>query len=243
MDTTPTTPPRQRPRLWTLALAFVLPLASLPLAATAQQTDAQAGDLGSCGNLRNAYGPFDYRTDRQQLVIVETYHFNSAVEQLIRGTTGAIGSDLDYTLRAYPNHHRALSAMSRYGEKLKSNVVPGATFSVECYFVRAVNHRPDDPTVRMLYAIYLKGQQRVPDAVKQLNYAETLAPDVGFTQYNIGMVYMDLGDAESALRQAHKALALGFTRPELKTRLAAAGKWVEPPATTASASPAASAPN
>lgn len=225
-----------------LAAALLSVALGLPTGALAQaQSEAQAGDLGSCGNLRNAYGPFDYRTDRQQLVIVEAYHFNSAVEQLIRGTTGSIGGDLDYTLRAYPNHHRALSAVSRYGEKVKSDFVPGATFSVECYFIRAVNHRPDDPTVRMLYAIYMKGQQRLPDALKQLNYAETLAADNGYTQYNIGMVYMELGDTESALRQAHKALALGFTRPELKDRLIAARKWQEPSAASAAAAVPASA--
>jgi tetratricopeptide (TPR) repeat protein len=226
-------------------LAACVLAALLPTQVLAQaQSEAQAGDLGSCGNLRNSYGPFDYRTDRQQLVIVEAYHFNSAVEQLIRGTTGTIGGDLDYTLRAYPNHHRALSAMSRYGEKLKDNFVPGAAFSVECYFVRAVNHRPDDPTVRMLYAVYLKGQKRLPDALKQLAYAETITADSGYTHFNIGMVYAELGDYEAALRQAHKAMALGFTRPELKARLVAAKKWVEPPpaATAAAAAEPASAP-
>lgn len=232
-----------RPFLRLLPTAALL-LAGLPSQALAQaHTDAQAGDLGTCGSLRNAYGPFDYRTDRQQLVIVEAYHFNSMVEQLVRGTTGSIGGDLDYTLRAYPNHHRALSAMSRYGEKVKSDFVPGATYSVECYFIRAVNHRPDDPTVRMLFAIYLKGQHRQPDALKQLAYAETIAGDSGYTHFNIGLVYMDLGDTDSALRQAHRALALGFTRPELKDRLVAAKKWVDPPAATAAtAADPASAP-
>jgi tetratricopeptide (TPR) repeat protein len=128
--------------------------------------------------------------------------------------------------------------MSRYGEKVKGDFVPGATFSVECYFVRAVNHRPDDPTVRMLYAVYLKGQKRLPDALKQLAYAETITADSGYTHFNIGMVYAELGDYDSALRQAHKSMALGFMRPELKARLVAAKKWAEPPAATAAAEPA-----
>lgn len=208
---------------------------------TGALAQAQQGELGNCGSLQNGYGPYDYRTDKRELVVVETHHFSSSVEQLLRGMTGSIGSDLDYTLRASPNHHRALSALSRYGEKLKSDFVQGATFSVECYFVRAVSFRPDDPTVRMLYAIYLKGQNRVPEAAKQLAYTETLTENTGFTLFNLGLTYLDLGDHEAALRQAHKAMALGFRRPELKARLVAAGKWSDPPAATA-ATEAASAP-
>lgn len=224
-----------------MGVACVLAAGLLTVALAQAQSQAQPGELGHCGSLRNGYGPYDYRTDRQQLVVVETYHFSSSVEQLIRGMTGSLGSDLDYTLRAYPNHHRALSAISRYGEKVKSDFVPGATYSVECYFIRAVNHRLDDPTVRMLYAIYLKGQNRVPDAAKQLAYTETIAGDSAFTLFNLGMVHLDLGDHDAALRQAHKAMALGFTRPELKARLVAAGKWSDPPSATAAAD-AASAP-
>ena len=139
------------------------------------------------------------------------------------------------------DEREALSAISRYGEKEKSDFIRGATFTVECYFIRAVNFRPDDPTVRMLYAIYLKGQNRVPDAVKQLAYTETLEGLNGYTVFNLGLVYLDLGEHEAALRMAHRAMALGFTRPELKARLVAAGKWSDPPEATAAAS-AASAP-
>lgn len=223
-----------------LACALAAGLLSVVLAQAQSQT--QPGELGQCGSLRNGYGPYDYRTDRQQLVVVETYHFSPSVEQLIRGMTGSLGSDLDYTLRASPNHHRALSALSRYGEKEKTDLVRGAQYTVECYFIRAVNFRPDDPTVRMLFAIYLKGQNRVVDAAKQLAYTETLAENNGFTLFNLGLVYLDLGDHDAALRQAHKAMALGFTRPELKARLVAAGKWSDPPSATAAAD-AASAPH
>jgi hypothetical protein len=224
-----------------MGVACVLAAGWLTVALAQAQSPAQPDELGHCGSLRNGYGPYDYRTDKQQLAVVEAYHFSSAVEQLIRGMTGSIGSDLDYTLRASPNHHRALSALSRYGEKEKTDLVRGAQYTVECYFIRAVNFRPDDPTVRMLFAIYLKGQNRVPDAAKQLAYTETLADISGFTLFNLGLVYLDLGDPDAALRQAHKAMALGFTRPELKARLLAAGKWSEPPSATAAAD-AASAP-
>src|SRR5882672_10328606 len=91
------------------ALAAVIAVLATTWAAPGS---ARAGGLRSgCGALPNAYGPFDYRIEHDKLAIVEAYHFTSQVELLIRGQSGALGADLDYTLRAAPNHHRALVAM------------------------------------------------------------------------------------------------------------------------------------
>ena len=54
------------------------------------------------------------------------------------------GGDLDYTLRAFPNHHVALMAMAKLGEKQKTARPAGAKYGVECYFQRAVSFRGDD---------------------------------------------------------------------------------------------------
>lgn len=197
-----------------------------------------------CGPLTSSYGPYDYRTGKADLAVVEAFHFTPEVEQLIRGKSGYLGQDLDYTLRTSPNHHRALFAMARYGERLKVAKVPFATYDVECYFDRAVRFRPDDTTVRMLYANYLKGQKRVPDAVRQLDYAAEAPIDSPYTHYNLGLSYFDLGVMDKALRHAHIALEMGFPRTDLKEQLVKAGRWTDPaPAPDAAASapaPAAS---
>jgi tetratricopeptide (TPR) repeat protein len=199
----------------------------------------------SCGKLDNAYGPYDYRSDKDKLPIVEGAHFTAEVESLVRGLTGPPGGDIDYTLRAFPNHHRALSSMMRLGERLRVNQVPAARMEVECYFMRAVWFRPDDTIVRQLYAIYLGRKGRKSDAMQQLQAAKEQGRDIAFTRYNIGLVYMDLGEHALALQEAHAAAALGFERPELRDRLLAAGKWTEPPTPggtdAAKAAPSASA--
>jgi hypothetical protein len=188
-----------------------------------------------CGNLANAFGPFDYRTEKgERLHLVESAHFTPAVESLVRSVTGYIGADIDYTLRAFPNHHRALLSMMRLGERLKTPRVPNTNYEVECYFIRAITFRSNDTTVRMLYAMYLSTNQRKADALLQLSAARTLAGDNAFTHHNIGLLYMDLGEHELALGEAHMALSLGFSRPELKDRLVAAGKWAEPASSPAS---------
>ncbi len=199
-------------------------------------------DAGICGPLTNAFGPWEYRADHfvplpgdqmshaGKLALVEGAHFTPEVQSLVRGHSASIGGDLDYTLRAFPNNARALLAMMRYGERLKAAQVPGARYSVECYFVRATVFKPDDVVVRMLFATFLDKQNRRSEALTQLAAAREWAGDDPLAHYNLGLLYFQFGDADKALDEAHKALALGLPRTELKDKLAAAGKWVEPAA-------------
>lgn len=182
-----------------------------------------------CGSLANGTnGPFDYRTERDKLKVVEDFHFSPRVEALIAGQSGQIAADLDYVLRAFPNHHRALISMSRLGLRYKALTAPHAPLSVECYFERAVRFRPDDAVSRMLFATYLRDIKRNEDAVKQVDQAIQAGKENAFTQYNAGLVLADMGLFDRALQQAHKAMAMGFMRPELKSKLQAAGKWSDP---------------
>ena len=216
----------------TVTLAMALACA---LPAAAQMAPSQ------CGPLANAYGPYDYRTDKDKLPIVEKFHYTPEVEALIRGKSGHIGGDLEYTLRAFPNHHRALISMMRLGDRVKAPRVPGAQYDVECYFVRGVAFRPDDVTARMLFATFLNSKNRKPEALKQLDFVQTLAANNPFTHYNLGLVYFDVGAFDKALSQAHRAQELGFLRPELAGKLKAANRWAESvPAPAASAGSAAS---
>ncbi len=80
----------------------------------------------------------------------------------------------------------------------------------------------------MLYAQYLHKHKRTPEALAQLQVASDLAKDNGFTHYNIGLVYFEMGQYDLALAQAHKAKALGFDQPELAQMLTAKNQWKEP---------------
>lgn len=206
-------------------------------AAAQQQADP------ACGNpFVNGYGPYDYRTQQAKLKVVEDYHFTPRVESLIGSTQSTIGGDLNYTLRAFPNHHRALVAMMRLGERVKTPIPPGAVYSVECFFKRALLFRPDDSVARMLYSKYLFSVGRKNDALRELDHTREAAKDNAFTHYNLGLLYMEFGAFDKALVQAHTALALGFQRPELKAQLQKAGQWSDPPAAPAEPTAAASAP-
>lgn len=193
-----------------------------------------------CGPIANAYGPFDYRHDRfvptpgdqmshpAKIQLVESHHFTPQVEALIRGQEGTLAGDLDYTLRVFPNHHRALAALMRLWERTKSPQPGDLPRPVECYFERAVRFQPDDTTARLLYATFLHKDKRKREALEQLDRARFHAGDNGFTHYNIGLVCLDVGEPDQALIQAHRAMSLGFERTALKDRLVALGRWRDP---------------
>ena len=191
-----------------------------------------------CGSLANAFGPYDYRKDTSQIAVVEQYHFSPEVETLLKGmTSGSAGGDIDYTLRAFPNHHRALMAAIRLGEKESSPQPKGMRYPLECWLERAVRFAPDDTVARLIYVSYLIKSKRPADANSQLEKAEASAQDNPFSHYNIGLLHLELKNYDKALRQAHRAMAMGLSKPELADALRRAGKWQDPPPPTGSAAP------
>jgi hypothetical protein len=199
---------------------------SLHGAAVGQAQRPMVASPGLCGPLENAFGPFDYRTvDSQSKYLVEMAHFPPQVETLRSGMTGKVGGDIDYTLRAMPNHPRALMAMVRLGERQKSSQPPGARYPVECYFDRAVRFTPDDAMVRVLYGNYLAQRDRATEARQHLAAAEANAGDDAQVIYNLGLAYFELKDYEKAAGFAKKAQAMGIQFTGLQQRLQRVGKW------------------
>lgn len=204
---------------------------ALALAASSGPAAAGAGEA-ACGSLTNAYGPFDYRTERQHLQIVENFHFTPEVESLMRGKSGSLGGDLDYTLRASPNHHRALLALMRLGKRSPLPQPADLPRPIDCYFDRALRFQRDDPIPRMIYARFLVDKGRMDEARQQLAATARLAEANAMTHYNVGLIYAEMKDYPSALEQAHVARRLGHTATGLQDQLKAAGQWREPAADT-----------
>lgn len=193
------------------------------LSAFAQPADS------ACGSLQNHYGPYDFRTDKIKLPIVDGAHFTPIVEALIRGSSSSSGpgADLNYTLTAFPNHHRALVSVMNYGEKLKPKQPKDLPLSVECYFIRALRFRPDDNVSRLIYATFLVKNKREAEANQHLEAASKTAGDNAFTYNNIGLIYYDMKKFDQALVEAHKAYGLGFQAPGLRDQLKSVNKWKE----------------
>ena len=133
--------------------------------------------------------------------------------------------------------------MMGLGAKERTEQPVGTKWTVECYMERAIRYAPDDPIVRIVYATFLAKKKREPEALGQLDHASMLANNAGFTHYNVGLVLFDLKQYDKALLSAHRALANGFTRPDLGAKLKAVNQWREPVAEVGAeaASPASAA--
>lgn len=184
----------------------------------------------SCGSLSNGgNGPYDYNfPPEKKIQIVESAHFTPRVESLVGGNTSqGAGGDLAYTLMVFPNHPRALMAMSNLEFKGKTPNPVGARYSVPCWFDRALRFRPDDAQVHMIYGVYLLKKGKHSDAVTHLEKAASGVTENGNLHYNLGLAFFQLKDFEKSLQHAKKAQELGFDLPGLRNKLEKAGMWRE----------------
>ena len=181
-----------------------------------------------CWGHSRAYGPYDYRkTTPENHNLVESYHFTPEVEALVRGKSASVGGDIDYTLRAFPNHPRALWAYVRlhlsrdrdeYQEQKRQQAQSGGA-PPECYFNRALVAIPDDPIVSKIYGIYLHRVGELEEAMNQYQRAETGMEGDAELAYNMGLLYFELGDISEAKRYAMKAERLGYPLQGLQRKI------------------------
>ena len=211
------------------ALILVAPTSMAASAVEAALDDQRCGPLAPPGQ----YGPYDYRTATiEQKHLVEGAHFSRENELLIRGTSqDRPGPDIDYTLRAFPNHPRALKSVMDLAAREKTPKPFGTRYTTECWFNRAIRFAPDDAQVRMVYGLFLMRAGQKQAAVEQLEVARTLGLSSGNFNYNLGLAYFQAQEYDKARLQAYKARELGYELDGLKNLLTKAGKWQEPPPT------------
>lgn len=187
-----------------------------------------------CGELTATHGPFDYTdnanrtavgTNPAMLDLVERAHFTPGVEQLIKGNTGEIGGDLNYTLMMFPNHHRALISIGKLVLRDKIIKPYGMQYSVDCFFDRAMRFKPDDAMVRMIYGLYLSKSGKLDEAIRQSIESVRLQPENANFNYNLGLLYAKMKDYENARKYAKNAYRLGFPLQGLKNMLMSIGQW------------------
>lgn len=214
---------------WLMALLAVLgPLGQSAAAEPGGTYDRDLGLSMTCGDVfTNAVGPFDYTdpSDRAaQLAIVEKHHFNSDVESLERGISSSnLLDDIAFTLRVFPNHHRALNAVARY-ELEKGGIPPeGKVLSAECWFDRARRFKPDDGTVWLIYANLKARKNDVDEALEAYGRAQELMPDNPEVHYNLGLLYFKLGDYEKSRAHARVAYEGQYPLQGLRRRLGEKG--------------------
>ncbi|WP_338769336.1 tetratricopeptide repeat protein [Massilia sp. METH4] len=203
----------------TSPLKIAAPVALLLLAAA-------AGAKPYCGEITNAFGPYDYRDPPDNsLYMVEHAHYTEEVAAGVKGNTGSIGGDLDYTLRVFPNHVKALTTMAAVAARSKVNKLAGANYPVECYFERAVRFKPDDALAWGAYGKYLYGIGQAERAMPMLQKAYDMAPDNASVNYNLGIAYFRAKQYDLAVKHAKAAYQHDFPLDGLRNMLVGARKW------------------
>lgn len=186
-----------------------------------------------CGRLDrevNAIGPVDYRTVSPYTIsFVEVRHFDRGVETLKKGIKATVAGDIAYTLRAFPNHPRALRSVAELQRRNGGVTPPDLGYSAECWFDRAIAFRPDDIDVRVVYSFELirdgKVEQARPHVIHAEKLIDALATPNPRWNYNIGLLLHDIKEFDRSLAHARKAYELGFELPGLRNKLKGSGHW------------------
>ena len=183
---------------------------------------------GSCRGEPQGYGPYDYRKRNilfNELKLVEGAHFTLRVETLRKGKTAIDPyQDIYYTIRAWPNHHRALNSITRYFMLAKASW-DRRKLPPECFFQRAINFANDDETTFMLYANYLHKVGKLKLADENYKKALELDPENMQANYNYGLLLVKLKKYKKARDAAKKAYNQSYPLPGLKNKLKNVGYW------------------
>jgi len=189
------------------------------------QTSQAAANLVTCGitqgqPLTSSYGPYDFTNPKHQSMLPRVIgaHFTKEVERLNKGSTGSVQGDIDYTLRAIPNYHRALYAIGKYqriGFEMSKRY-----YNAECYFKRAIYFQPRDDVSKMLFASHLHMTGKLKLAKNQYEQALRLRPKGAELNYNYGLLLLDLKLYQQAKEAAAIAYNKGYPLQGLKNKLA-----------------------
>jgi hypothetical protein len=192
----------------------------------------------ACEGGGQGYGPFDYtqrNNFKKELNLVVGAHFTPDVEGLVSGYRGTLVGDLDYTLRAWPNHHGALLSVIKYQLNVKnkiqkptpSGVVAKLLSAPECYLQRAMHFSPNDPVIYSLYGHYLRKIGYLEDAVKYYEKAMEIDPGNAKFAYSFSLLLVDLKRYEDAVKYAKIAYQQKNTPKGLRKMLEKLGVWTE----------------
>ncbi len=220
-----------------LGCILMLFAASLPATAGAVETttDPRCAQIDE----RVGYGPYDYRERhgkrRQNLGVVQKYHFTAKQQRdILRGRIDHNNwNELDYVLRAFPNHAPALYLLGLYEQKIAQEhkeyyeTLKRREFyaPTACYFQRAMRFAPDDPNVWNTLGRLHTQAGRHDEAIKAFAQVVKMAPKSAAAHYNLGLALFAAGKYEEAADSAKKAYAFGYPRKDLAQRLASKGHW------------------
>lgn len=205
------------------------------------------------------FGPYNYyKPPKGALQLVESAHMRAVIARdRHRGNWCAYYGNLDYTLRAFPNHPEALVLMAEYldvrspcsnnnalpSSKGKSPLELAAAIesgawrerTADYYFQKAIAYKPKDspksivnnPETHVLYGKYLYAHKRPEEALTQFKDTIKHDPRSAEAHYYLGLILFEKNDTEAAKQHFQTGYKIGQPPIELKQKLISIGQWRE----------------
>lgn len=189
-------------------------------------------------SLENGYGPFDYYDPKSHIGTgadpmgkikrVTNVHLSPKMLLLTGRATGPIAADLDYTLRAIPNHPDALNLASRLEIRLRSAIktpllrAEKMKQSADCYFQRAFKLATYSETY-VLQGVHLHRNKKYQEAKNAYLKAIDMGHKSASTHYNFGLTLAKLEEYPLSEKHAKIAYKLGYPLKGLKRQLREVG--------------------
>lgn len=204
-----------------LAIAAILAFSS---PARGQDSDSQEGPRQN----RDYYDPRELE-DIHIYRNVEKRHLMQGYKEMERKRYLQAYGHVEFMLRYYPNQPKALNLLSELCTKWNS-----PQCDADGWFQLAIDRNPSIAQTHVLLALHLHRTGRHKEAVESYKTALKLDPNSLNANYNLGLLYFEMGQYALANEHAQRSYSLGAPYPGLREKLQKAGKWQALPDTAAS---------
>ncbi len=197
-------------------------------------------DAAYVGEKIGVAGPWDYtvREPKYRWLVedVTKNHIDKDTKSQLRAKKPRVSllfGGIVYTLDRVPNHYEALRLFSvvipKFGRERYDRIMQVVQASgnrpyefpasPECFFERAINWRPRDPALYLLYGIFLHKTGELESARELYDAAVKLAPKWAEAHYNLGLLLVELEQYDAAAEQEEIARKLGYPLTGLRKML------------------------
>lgn len=189
-------------RRWILKVVGLCFMAAQALCLPARAQETIGGE-----KLYNDY--FAKDRDNGLLAMVEKYHLNpetSTFWKLFRGKEyGYAIKDMEFILRYYSNHPKALSLLCSLSGLLKQNAHPIG------FFQKAISQYPQHALTHAQFGSYLATINQIQPGIDQLREAIKLDPKLAIAHAWLAEALLKDGKRDLAKESLKTARQLGFT--------------------------------
>jgi tetratricopeptide (TPR) repeat protein len=197
-------------------------MAATPVAAFDDEVRVSCGPPVAIDGGRHDYRQRlnDPELDRLSKLQVQ-FHLEPALKALQTGYWTNVFSNLDFTLKHWPNYEPALRLL------VDAAFTPGAprNHRAHCYLLWGRDFAPNDPAVWSSSALYYWRKRDLEAASLMWRQALELDPASAEIQYNLGLVSFAQKDYTKAREYARAAYDAGYPLPGLRKKLESVGRW------------------